>query len=612
MLRSLSIVATSLLLSSLAAAQSVIIVDHRPDIPIRGSYLLRALEVNANLRDQVAEVQVSQTFYNPGPGTLEAEFLFPLPEDGAVQNLVLLADGKELPGRLLSADEARRIYESIVRAKRDPALLQYVGRGLFKTSVFPIPPASERVVTLRYTQLCRRDRDLVEFNYPLSTHQCTTQPIGKLTINLNIDSKQPIKSIYSPSHQPLIQRSGDTHAAIHLDQQSIVPNSDFRIFYGLSADAVGGTLLSYKPATSGGGGEDGYFMLLASPGFARPDTKPLPKSILFVLDKSGSMAGRKIEQARSALRFVMNNLNEGDTFNIITYDDRVDPYKPELQGYNKESRDAALSWIDSIHAGGSTNIDGALHTAMSMVTDNKRPTYILFLTDGLPTAGETNELRLAENIKAANKANARIIVFGVGFDVNARLLDRISHGNGGVSEYVHPDQDIESSVARLYSRIAAPVLADVKVLIDGVTVNRTYPRDLPDLFEGGQLVYVGRYMSNTSRDREGAGQKAIRATITLTGRVGDKIETFSYPSDFADAETPAYAFVEKIWATRRIGDLIDQIDLHGRSSELVNELVELSKKHGILTPYTAFLAEDRKSTRLNSSHLKLSRMPSSA
>src|SRR5438309_1876500 len=165
------------------------LVDRRPGVAVSRSFEVREVSLDARVRDQVAEVQVSQTFHNPGSFELESQFLFPLPEDGAVQNFVLMVDGKELPGRLLPKDEARRIFEEIVRTKRDPALLEYMGRGLFRTSVFPIPPGQDRKVTMRYTQICKRDRDVVEFAYPLSTQKFTAKPVERLAINISIRSK---------------------------------------------------------------------------------------------------------------------------------------------------------------------------------------------------------------------------------------------------------------------------------------------------------------------------------------------------------------------------------------------------------------------------------------
>src|SRR3954471_18848244 len=169
------------------------IIDRRPDLPVSRTFEVREVVVDARVVDQVAEVQVSQTFHNPGSVALEAEYNFPLPEEGTIQSFVLLVDGKEWPGRLLPKEEARRIYEEIVRTKRDPALLEYMGRGLFRTSVFPIPPGADRKVTMRYTQVCKRDRDLVEFSYPFGTQKLTAKPIKTLSLSVRIESRDAIK-----------------------------------------------------------------------------------------------------------------------------------------------------------------------------------------------------------------------------------------------------------------------------------------------------------------------------------------------------------------------------------------------------------------------------------
>ena len=183
-----------------AAARAQLIIDPRPEIPIMRPFQMREVTIDADIRDQVAQVQVSQTCHNPGRVTLEAQYLFPVPESGAIQDFVLLADGKEIPGRLLAADEARKIYEDIVRRRRDPALLEYMGRGLIRTSVFPIPPGADRQLTLRYTQLLNADNGLVDFIYPLGTQKMTREPIGRLGISVRIQSREPIKSVYSPTH----------------------------------------------------------------------------------------------------------------------------------------------------------------------------------------------------------------------------------------------------------------------------------------------------------------------------------------------------------------------------------------------------------------------------
>jgi len=554
------------------------IVDHRHHVPLTRTYEVREVTVDARVRDQVAEVQVSQTFHNPGSFELESEFLFPLPEDGAIQNFVLMVDGRELTGRLLPKEEARRIFEEIVRTKRDPALLEYMGRGLFKTSVFPIPPGQDRKVTMRYTQVCRRDRDLVEFTYPLATQKFTAKPIQRLEITARIESKDPIKSLYSPSHDAEVRRSGDHEATVRLEQRNVVPSNDFRMLYSVADGSLGATVLSYRPSE----GEDGYFLLMASPEVKRADSKVQSKTVVFVLDRSGSMSGKKIEQAKNALKFVLENLRDDDLFNIVVYDDRVETYKPELQRYSRETRTDAVRYVENIQPGGSTNIDAALKTALGQVKDDSRPNYVLFLTDGLPTAGETRETAIADDAKKANAIHSRIFSFGVGFDVNARLLDRLSGGNGGTSEYVTPDENIESHVSRFYSKMTSPVLSNLAIEMPGTDLNRTYPRDLPDLFEGGQIVWVGRYRQS--------GKTAVK----IAGKVGGERSSHEFTTELASSSGPRqYDFVEKLWATRRVGFLIDQIDLHGQNKELTDELLALSTKYGILTPYTSFLADER-------------------
>jgi Ca-activated chloride channel homolog len=553
------------------------IVDRRPHVPVMRSFEVKEVSLDARIRDQVAEVQVSQTFHNPGSFQLESEYLFPLPEEGAVQNFVLLVDGRELTGRLLSKDEARRIYEEIVRTKRDPALLEYMGRGLYKTSVFPIPPGADRKVTMRYTQVCKRDHSVVEFAYPFATQKMTAKPIQRLNLTLRLESKDAIKSVYCPTYDARVDRTGDHDVRVNFDRRDTIPDADFRLIYTLADGAVGTSLLSYRPSSS----EDGYFLLMASPEVKHADAKRQAKTVIFVLDRSGSMAGKKIEQARNALKFVLGNLREDDTFNIVVYDDRVETFKPELQRYSSRSREEAERFIANIREGGSTDIDAGLKTALAMIHDEDRPSYVLFLTDGLPTAGETRETAIAQRCRDANKDHARLFVFGVGYDVNARLLDRLSAGNSGTSEYVKPDEDIEAHVGRYYAKLTSPVLSKIRVELDGSDINRTYPRDIPDLFDGGQVLIAGRYRDSG------------RSRVRLTGKVSGETRTQEFSTDLARAgDNASYDFVEKIWATRRVGDLIDQIDLHGQSKELVDELVALSMKYGILTPYTSFLADE--------------------
>ena len=557
-----------------------------PTTPLpSSSYKIKELSVQARIADQVARVQVSQSFVNTGSAPIEVQFLFPLPYDGAIDKLTLLVDGNEFPGKLMPAKEARSVYEAIVRSNKDPALLEWMGMGLFQTNVFPVPPGAERKVTLHYNQLLRKDRGLTDFLFPLSTAKYTSHAVEKIEFQIAIESAIDIKNVYSPTHTVEIKRPDAKHAVVTYSRANEVPTTDFRLLFDVDKGQVGASVISYRPSA----GEDGFFLMLASPQVKPVVAERPKKAVIFVVDRSGSMSGKKFEQARAALKFVLNNLREGDLFNIVAYDGNVESFRPELERYNDDTRKAAIGFVEGIYPGGGTNIHGSLTAALGHLKDNSRPNYVLFLTDGLPTIGVTNEGQICQAAKDANKVHARILSFGVGYDVNSRLLDRISRDGNGLSEYVRPDEDIEAHVSAVYNNISSPVLTDVAVnfeldgvkIEDGVPVNRVYPKTNFDLFEGQQLVVVGRY------------KKSGAAKVMIKGRVGDQEQKFEFPANLVEKSSDeSYAFVEKLWALRRIGEIIDQIDLVGKNDELVKELVDLSTKHGILTPYTSFLADE--------------------
>lgn len=606
LIASLCLLLTHFAMIGLVAAQGVL-VDVRADRSTRlprpipwpmprpipqpptSSYKIESIDVQAKLADQIARVQVSQKFTNTGSVPLEVCFVFPLPYDGAIDRLTLLVDGKEYEAKLLAKEEARRRYEEIVRKNRDPALLEWVGSGMFQSSVFPVPPGASRTVTLRYSQLCRKNYGLTDFIFPLSTAKYTSQPLEKLSLRVAIESSQPIKGVYSPTHEVKTERPDDKHALVKFEARELVPGDDFRLFFDSGEGELAASAISYRPKT----GDDGYFLLLACPDVTAAEDRHVAKTVVFVVDRSGSMSGEKIEQAKGAAKFVLNNLREGDLFNIIAYDSEVETFRPELEKFNDETRAAAMGFVEGLYAGGSTNIEGALKRAFGMLADERRPTYILFLTDGLPTTGETGESALVQYTEEANKVRARLFAFGVGYDVNSRLLDRLARTNFGLSQYVRPTENIESSVAALYRKIGSPVLTGVKVVIDveGATsgtppVNRLYPKGEFDLFAGDQLVLVGRYRQSGT------------AKVKLTGKMGDEEKSFDFPANFVESsDDDTNVFVARLWATRRVGEIIDELDLKGRNEELVGELVSLATEHGILTPYTSFLADETSDVR---------------
>ena len=546
-------------------------------------YAIKEIAVDGKLTGQVAEINVSQTFVNTTNRTIETSFVFPLPYDGAIDQMTLLVNGKEYPAKLLNAKEARSTYEGIVRANRDPALLEWVGTGMFRTSVFPIPAGESRTVTIRYTQLLRSEHGVVDYMFPMSTAKYTSKPLEKISITLNIESPDELKNVYSPTHGVDIKRSSEKRAVVKYEETNVVPRSDFRLLFDTKNGEISSRILSYRPKSD----EDGFFLLMTSPKITSDESKPMAKTVVFVLDTSGSMAGQKIVQARDSLNFVLEKLNDGDLFNVVSFNSNVDSYEPELVEYNSKTKRESLDFCSSLRASGGTNINDALTRALGMINKSERPSYIIFLTDGQPTSGIIDESKIVTNSTDANKTKTRMFVFGVGNDVNSRLLDRLARGNFGTSDYVLPDENIEAKISNLYSRISAPVLAGAKWSIirenDGNrnVTNLVYPSGEFDLFAGEQLIMVGRY------------SKVGGVNVTLSGKVDGSEKTYTFDGEFVEKSSDTrFAFIERLWAVRRIGEIIDQMDLKGQNNELTEELVRLSTQHGILTPMTAFLADD--------------------
>jgi len=603
-------VAALLVCMAMVALADGMIVPVRPDTMVRGSWAVKYHRVNMIVRDQVAAVTIDQEFVNTGGGMLEVEYMFPVPPGAAIDAMTLVVNGEEFKGKLLPAEEARRIYEGIVRSKKDPALLEYVGFGLYRTKAFPLEPGKPAKVLIHYNHVCPRNGDLVEVMYPLNTEKFSAKPIEDVSVTIDIKAERDITTIYSPSHEVKIDQKDPRQAIVTYAVKNAIPSTDLLVFYKAKDEDVGASLLSYQPEE----GKDGYFMLLASPNPRTAATSIVPKDIVVVIDRSGSMSSdNKLNQAKEALRFVLANLNPEDRFNIIAYSDYVEPFFKQLTPAGKAYIDQARDKVDRLEPMGGTNIHEALRQAMAVVDDrmivhlreqpdahsvdlvptSTRPVYVIFLTDGQPTIGSRNIGEILTDTKKANTTNARIFALGVGYDVNVQLLDKLVEENRGASDYVKPAEPLETKVSAMYNKVKNPVLTDVQVSIPGVELANCYPNPVGDLFHGSQLVLVGRYGTDGAR-----GLSGRRGTLLITGRYEGKERVLEYPFIFREpGRSSADSHIERLWATRRVGFLLDQVQLHGQSQEVVDEIVRLSRDYGIITPYTSFLADE--TTRLD-------------
>ncbi len=529
--------------------------------------------VTVEIVDQVAKTSIDQVFINNHNRDIEGTYIFPLPAGASISEFAMYVGDEKVKGEILDQKRARRIYEDIVRRLKDPALLEYIGRNMFRARVYPIPAKGEKRIQISYSEIVRSEANLVRYVYPLNTERFSFHPIKEVSISVEISSMIPISSVYSPSHKVSVRKEGEKKARVSFEASNVKPDKDFFLYYSLSEDEIGLSFMNWE------GSEENYFMLLASPLYASRKQKIINKNLIFALDSSGSMSGKKIDQAKEAVRFIIDHLEEGDKFALVDFDDGVDMFSSRLVPADARSRERALRFVDEIEDSGGTNINDALLEALKLVEQEDRPSYILFLTDGLPTVGVTEVADILRNIGKANSLNTRIFVFGVGYDVNTELLDRLSSDNRGTSVYLSEDDNLEVAISSYYEKISSPLLSDIQIDFDKIRIKDSYPRTLPDLFKGSQLIIVGKY----------AGQGPV--TVTLSGKVEKNVKSFVLRNKELD-KTDSYHFLPRLWATRRIGYLLEEIRLHGEKAELVDEVKRLALKFGVVTPYTSFLVTE--------------------
>ncbi len=575
----------SLVLPTSALADGIIIPDPPvcdplpcpPVILPMEQLVIRYHHVTITITDQVAVTKVDQVFYNPNDWTIEGTYIFPIPEGAAVSGFTLWVDGKPVEGKILDATQARQTYEEIVASMRDPALLEYIGQGAVQARIFPIPPQGERRIELEYSQALAAEGGLVRYVYPLNTEKFSAMPIESVSISVDIQSSLPIRAIYSPSHEISVSHEGVNHVTAGYEAANVLPDTDFTLYYSLGATEAF-HLLTYRDPTDAAD-PDGFFLVMLAPRIDVID-QVVAKDILLVLDRSGSMEGEKFQQAQQATRYILDHLNSEDRFNIISFSTGVEMYASRLRPASETKE--AQSWMNGLSAEGSTDINRALLEAAAMV-DAERPTYLIFMTDGLPTEGVTDTQVILSNFSANAPENLRLFTFGVGYDVDTILLDSLSQASHGRSSYVQPGMKLDEILSSFYNSISTPLLTNLRLNIVGPSTYDLYPNPLPDLFAGSQVILLGRY-------REGG-----QADITLAGEVNGQTQSFTFTNQEFVKNSPgesSQASLPRLWATRKVGYLLNEIRLHGASQEIIDQIVRISIRYGIVTPYTSYLVSE--------------------
>ena len=547
-----------------ASAQGWIEIE-RPRIPLptNPSIVRVSSEVRTIIEGRVARVEVEERFRNNGGGLAEGSYLYPLPGEAVFQNFSLWMGEQEMRGEMMNAEQARGIYEEIVRRRKDPALLTLAGHGLVRAQVFPIQPGETRKVVLRYTQLLDRAGDALRLRYALGRRGGEA---GSWRLTLPDDAA--FGTPYSPTHQLTTDRNGG-RLEVGIDTRD---GGDIELLLPLRRGLVGTSVLTHAP-----GGEDGYFMLLLAPP-AREDGAVVPRDLSFVVDVSGSMSGQKLDQAKAALRQALGTLRPEDRFRMVAFSSGVRHFREGFTPATPANLRAAREFVDALAADGGTNISGALDAVLGSAVAEERLQLVIFLTDGVPSVGEQNPDRIAA-MAAGRIGRARVFPVGLGHDVNTYLLDRLAKEGRGAAEYVAPEADVEVAVGSLVGKLRRPALVNLRVVESPAELGQLSPTTLPDLFYGEELVVFGRY--------HGTG----RGRLVIEGERNGRRERFTAEADFRGVAS-SNEFIPKLWASRRIGDLTRQIRLEGASEGLIREVRELGLRYGVLTEYTSYLVQE--------------------
>ena len=553
--------------------------------------------INVDIHDQVAVKTYRCGFRNPNGRAIVGGTCYMELEPGTqVNNMSVLVDGKEMQAEILDVEKANQVFQDIVKKGGSPALLEYYGNQLIQTKIPRVEPGKTVIVKLTYTTALKKRGDLIRLQMLNTNPKALMQPLKEASVTVNIRSTEPIKNIYSPTHEVKLVEKKDWDISVEWKQKNYLPKHPFVLYYQTTPDEVGASLIAHRES-----GEPGYFMMMLSPtqgqGVGKLTTKQiLPKDVVFCIDTSGSMLQQqKMAQARDALKYCINHLRPGDRFNIIDFSTIARHFHQDgLIDFNEESKQKALAYADAMTARGATAIEEALllslkHLKTESSSASHRLKMIVFSTDGLPTVGERDARKLLKTISQQNTEDVRLFVFGEGYDVNTKLLDFLALDHRGEADYILPDEDLTKKISSFFDRVGSPIITDVTIDFSDAGVTDVYPRQVKDIFKDEQLLVYGRY--------SGTGAK----TIHITGTVNGTKMTQSYQLEFPQMSTDdKNSFVPRLWAGQKVDYLISQIRNSGQAKpdpELVNEITLLAKQYGIVTPYTSFLMADDTITR---------------
>jgi Ca-activated chloride channel family protein len=452
-----------------------------------------------------------------------------------------------------------------------------MGHGLLRTRIFPINPGEKKRVVVRFDVVAEREGDALRIDYfrggrtgamGQDVADNRSQREGSVSFTLQYPESERWGRPFSPTHSLDIRDSGSkTRVEVDGDGREVTILMPIR---RTSSAAI--TVLPYAT----GGREDGFALITVSPPTMRARTTP--RDVTLVIDVSGSMSGKKMQQARDAAKEVLATLSESDRFRIIDFSTDVRSFRDNWAAANGANIREGTRYIEALEAQGSTNISGALDEALSASTEEGRMPVVLFITDGEPSVGERNPTAIAQRA-AQQRGRRRVFTFGLGSDVNVQLVEQLALEGRGSAHFVRPEESVERTVALVASRLSSPIATDVRVRAEGVRLEKILPAGPVDIFAGQDLVLLARY------DGNGEG------TIRFEGQSADGPVSWSTTFDFPERGRENF-FVPRLWATQRVGWLSAEKRRNGGNAEIDGEIRELGERFGIPTEFTSYFVKE--------------------
>ncbi len=572
-----------------------------PDNPDLGfiDLPLKHTEVDVRISGFIARVNVTQQFQNTQNRTLEAVYVFPLPDNSAVDAMTMRIGETVIKGIIKKREEAQQIYNQARANGQTAALLTQERPNIFTQAVANILPGDTIDITISYVQDLKYDDGGYELNFPMvvGPRFIPGQPTGRsgggwspdtdrvpdasritppvlrpgtrsghdIAITVHLDAGVPVIDLRSPSHTIDKRWITDHEATVELDTADSIPNKDFILRYDVAGDLPASSILTHADERGG------FFSLMIQPQGEFDITEVTAKEMVFVVDCSGSMSGAPMAQAKALMRKAIQEMNPRDSFQIIRFSSSASQFSPHPVPNTRANVRHGLSYINAMSGGGGTQMIEGIKAALDYPVSRDRIRIVLFLTDGY-IGNETEILAAIE--KKLN--GARLFSLGVGSSVNHYLLDRMSEAGRGFVQYVRPDEGTETPVSLFYDRIRNPLITDIRIDWNGLDIHDVYPPMIPDLFSAQPVIIHGRYT------RPGYG------TVTIHGNFNGAAWSQEIELDLPEDE-PENDVLAPLWARTRIKDLMARM-VRGSRPDIVTEITDLALKYRLMSQYTAFVA----------------------